>query len=145
MSRNILSMLKCGGFSIIISVVLLLIASLVGTFVPLSESLIIIIVNIISVLSVFLSGIFASVIYKSKGLLYGVVAGIIYWIFVYILGLIFYKNLGISSNTLIGLIISVVSGGFGGVTGVKILDSGFFYRYNRTECEIVIFITGREI
>lgn len=121
MSRNILSMLKCGGFSIIISVVLLLIASLVGTFVPLSESLIIIIVNIISVLSVFLSGIFASVIYKSKGLLYGVVAGIIYWIFVYILGLIFYKNLGISSNTLIGLIISVVSGGFGGVTGVNLL------------------------
>ena len=121
MSRNILSMLKCGGFSIIISVVLLLIASLVGTFVPLSESLIIIIVNIISVLSVFLSGIFASVIYKSKGLLYGVVAGIIYWIFVYILGLIFYKNFGISSNTLIGLIISVVSGGVGGVTGVNLL------------------------
>ena len=121
MSKNILSMLKCGGFSVLISVVLLLIASLVGTFVPLSEKMILIVVNIISVLSVFLSGIIASAIYKSKGLLFGAVAGIIYSIFVYILGALVYMNFGISLNTLIGLVISIISGAFGGVTGVNLI------------------------
>ncbi|MBO5505023.1 MAG: TIGR04086 family membrane protein [Clostridia bacterium] len=121
MSKNILSMLKCGGFSVLISVILLLIASLVGTFIPLSEKMIIIVVNIISVLSIFLSGIIASVIYKSKGLLFGAVAGIIYSIFVYILGAIIYKNFGITLNTLIGFVISIVSGAFGGVTGVNLI------------------------
>jgi len=121
MSKNILSMLKCGGFSVLISVVLLLIASLVGTFVPLSEKMIFIVVNIISVLSVFLSGIIASAIYKSKGLLFGAVAGIIYSIFVYILGALVYMNFGISLNTLIGLVISIISGAFGGVTGVNLI------------------------
>jgi len=114
-------MLKCGGFSVLISVVLLLIASLVGTFVPLSEKMIFIVVNIISVLSVFLSGIIASAIYKSKGLLFGAVAGIIYSIFVYILGALVYMNFGISLNTLIGLVISIISGAFGGVTGVNLI------------------------
>jgi len=121
MSKNILSMLKCGGFSVLISVVLLLIASLIGTFIPLSEKMIIIVVNIISVLSVFLSGIIASAIYKSKGLLFGAVAGIIYSIFVYILGALVYMNFGISLNTLIGLVISIISGAFGGVTGVNLI------------------------
>lgn len=121
MSKNILSMLKCGGFSVLISVILLLIASLVGTFIPLSKKMIIIVVNIISVLSIFLSGIIASVIYKSKGLLFGAVAGIIYSIFVYILGAIIYKNFGITLNTLIGFVISIVSGAFGGVTGVNLI------------------------
>ena len=121
MSKNILSMLKCGGFSVLISVVLLLITSLVGTFVPLSEKMILIVVNIISVLSVFLSGIIASAIYKSKGLLFGAVAGIIYSIFVYILGALVYMNFGISLNTLIGLVISIISGAFGGVTGVNLI------------------------
>jgi len=121
MSKNILSMLKCGGFSVLISVVLLLITSLVGTFVPLSEKMIFIVVNIISVLSVFLSGIIASAIYKSKGLLFGAVAGIIYSIFVYILGALVYMNFGISLNTLIGLVISIISGAFGGVTGVNLI------------------------
>ncbi len=121
MSKNILSMLKCGGFSVLISVVLLLLASLVGTFVPLSEKMILIVVNIISVLSVFLSGIIASAIYKSKGLLFGAVAGIIYSIFVYILGAFIYKNFGITMNTFIGFIISVISGACGGVTGVNLI------------------------
>lgn len=121
MSKNILSMLKCGGFSVLISVVLLLIASLMGTFIPFSEKMIIIVVNIISVLSVFLSGIIASAIYKSKGLLFGAVAGIIYSIFVYILGALIYKNFGITINTLIGFVISIVSGAFGGVTGVNLI------------------------
>ena len=121
MSKNILSMLKCGGFSVLVSVALLLIASLVGVFLPLSESVIIISVNVISVLSVFLAGIFASAIYKSKGLVYGAVAGIIYSLFVYILGVLFYKNVGLSINSLVGFIISIVSGGFGGVTGVNLI------------------------
>ena len=121
MSKNILSMLKCGGFSVLISVVLLLVASMVGSFVPFSESLIVILVNVISVLSVFFAGIIASAIYKSKGLIYGAVAGIIYSIFVYILGAIIYKKFGISANTLIGFVISVFSGGFGGVTGVNLI------------------------
>ena len=121
MSKNILSMLKCGVFSVLISVVLLLVASLIGSFVPMPESLILILVNVISVLSVFFAGIIASAIYKSKGLLYGAVSGIIYSIFVYILGVIFYKNFGISVNSLIGFVISVVSGGVGGVTGVNLI------------------------
>ena len=121
MSKNILSMLKCGAISVIISIILLVIASIFGAFVPLSERFILILVNIISVLSVFASGIIASAIYKSKGLFYGIVSGIIYFVFVYILGAIFYKNFGISMNTFIGFIISVVSGGFGGVTGVNLI------------------------
>ena len=121
MSKKILSMLKCGVFSVLISVVLLLIASLMGTFIPLSEKMIIIVVNIISVLSVFLSGIIASAIYKSKGLLFGAVAGIIYSIFVYIVGALVYMNFGFTLNTLIGFVISIVSGAFGGVTGVNLI------------------------
>ena len=104
--------------SVVLCAVLLVIGALAITYANLKDySLPIAILTI--VISSFYGGFYCAKKMGSKGLLYGVAFGVLFFIVIYAIGSITFEIVPFRLNTLIRLLIMIVSGGVGGIVGVN--------------------------
>lgn len=122
-TKNLLQFSKvCKGVmrAYLFTLILLLIFSLVLYVTRLSENVIPMVVLVISVFSIFMSGISITKRVDSKGWLYGGLIGIFYVIFQSILGLLLLPNLiNLDTGIFLNLCIGSLVGIFSGIIGVN--------------------------
>ncbi len=115
----VLFMLKAVAISYIISLVLLFVASLLATYYAFSDSAIHITANIITALGTLAAGFASGRHFSGKGIFFGAGTGTIYTLLLSVIGNIFSGNINFGSSFLTALIIGVLCGAVGGITGIN--------------------------
>ena len=105
--------------SYIVSIVLLFIAAVVITATPMSDFGIGICVNVITALSLIVCGFLVSRKARSRGLLNGAGAGLLYTVLLYVIGSLVTQDFSLGMSTVTALSLGVICGGIGGVMGIN--------------------------
>jgi putative membrane protein (TIGR04086 family) len=117
---NLEMIMKSVGIAYISTIfILTLLASLLA-FTGLSENFAALGLVVTAMTSNVIGGMLIARNSKTRGWLNGGVGGAVYVILLYVFGALFYNSFGISKNTLIMLIICLISGAIGGIIGVNI-------------------------
>ena len=119
-SSNILKVIKGSVISILISVVLLFIASLILTYTNIGENAIPTLIIIISAISIFIGSLISTMHIKQRGILNGSMVGAIYIIIIYLFSSIAITGFNMNIKSLIMLVASVIAGTIGGIVGVNL-------------------------
>ena len=115
----ILFMLKAVAISYIISLVLLFVASLIATYSAFSDMAIRISANIITALGTLVAGFMSGRHFSGKGIFFGAGTGAIYTILLSVIGNIFSGNINLGTCFFTALLIGVLCGAVGGITGIN--------------------------
>ena len=118
--KNIIRIIKGSVFAIILSVVFLLIYALVLTYTDISESTIIPVVTVIVGISILIGSMVSVRKIRKNGLLNGGIVGLIYVIALYITSSMCLVGFSITLNSLIVLIVGILTGMVGGIIGVNL-------------------------
>ena len=118
--KNIIRIIKGSIFSIILSLILLLIFAVLLTYTDISESTIAPVVTIIVGVSILLGSTISTIKIKKNGILNGGLVGLIYTIALYIVSSIVLTNFSFNINSLIMIATSVIAGMIGGIIGVNL-------------------------
>ena len=118
--KNIIRIIKGSIFSIILSLVLLLIFAVLLTYTEISESTIAPVVTIIVGVSILLGSTISTIKIKKNGILNGGLVGLIYTTILYIVSSIVLTNFSFNINSLIMIATSVIAGMIGGIIGVNL-------------------------
>lgn len=103
--------------SFIITVILIMLVSIMLVNTNISENIIGPGIFVITFISIF-AGAMSSI--KNNGIIYGAVIGIIYIVSIYLLSSLLNGEFGLTISSLILMILSVLAGATGGVTGMNI-------------------------
>lgn len=106
--------------AVIITIIMILVLSVVMTFVDLDAKVASITILVITVLSVMYGAIYSAKNINEKGWLVGMLVALCYMIMVYIIGAIFYKDLGMDLGDWFRLIVAVLVGSLSGMLGINI-------------------------
>ena len=117
---NILKIIKGSIFSIVLSLLLLLITAIVLTYTNVSENIIPTAIIIISALSILIGSIISSMNIKKNGIINGALVGMIYMVIIYLISSITITGFGINLKTILMIIASIFAGIVGGIIGVNI-------------------------
>lgn len=107
----------CIGYSITV-IIFILYATLL-TYTNISDSNMDIVVILTTILSVVIAGYDSTRQSESKGLLWGIIAGLLYAVILIIISGLIDGNFAITAETIITILVSIASGGIGGVLGVN--------------------------
>ncbi len=118
--KNIIRIIKGSVFAIILSIVFLLIYALVLTYTDISESTIIPVVTVIVGISILIGSMVSVRKIRKNGLLNGGIVGLIYVIALYITSSMCLVGFSITLNSLIVLIVGILTGMVGGIIGVNL-------------------------
>lgn len=118
--NNFLRILKGSIFSIIISMILLLIFAIVLTYANVSENTIPAIIIAISNLSILFGSILCNRKIEKNGILNGIAVALIYLLVIYVISSIAIKSFSFNIKSLIMILCSLVSGILGGIIGVNL-------------------------
>lgn len=102
-----------------ITIMVFLIYAILLTYTEMTEKNTQVIVMTTTVISMLFSGFISARGFKSKGLFYGMVAGLIYAVIMILVGLCILPVIAITSKFIIILILSVSAGGVGGILGIN--------------------------
>ncbi|WFA09850.1 TIGR04086 family membrane protein [Tissierella sp. Yu-01] len=104
----------------IITILLLVFYSLLLRFTSLSESKLHLLNNLTMILSVVVSSIYVAVKIKDKGWMHGGIVGVLYYLIIILINLLFIRD---SSSVLLlsKLLISTIAGIIGGMIGINIV------------------------
>ena len=116
---NLIRILKGSAFSIVITLVLLLIYSALLTYTSLNENTMPIFVIVITAISILAGSLISSLNIKKNGLTNGAMVGIIYILVIYLLSSIIGQNFSLNMYSIIMFIASVMAGAIGGIIGVN--------------------------
>lgn len=119
-NNNLIRIIKGSLFSIVISLVLLLIYACLLSFTNISETTIIPVVIIISGVSILIGSSISSFKIKKQGMLNGTLVGLIYMLLIYILSSIFITGFGVDISSIIMILVGMITGMIGGIIGVNI-------------------------
>ncbi|WP_099187769.1 TIGR04086 family membrane protein [Tepidibacter mesophilus] len=111
--------LKALGYSYLITIIFVLIYNLVLTYTSVSSSTIPLMTSIIITLSVACAGFYMGYKNGSNGFLYGILAGVLYVLFMIIMYFLANENFKFEMNMLYKMILNVLSAGIGGIIGVN--------------------------
>ena len=111
--------IKGAGFSILLTLLLLLIYSCLLTYTSVNENTMPAVIIIVSALSILAGSILSSLNIKKNGLTSGALVGVIYILFIYLLSSIVSGNFGFSIYSVIMIIASIIAGSVGGIIGVN--------------------------
>lgn len=120
MKDNFLKILKGSLVSIAITLVLVLIASALLTFSNIPETVIPVMIIIISAISILIGSIMSTSYIDSKGMINGASVGLIYIVVIYLLSSIMVAGFNINIKSLIMMFVSVIAGMIGGIVGVNL-------------------------
>ena len=117
--NNIKKVIKGSAFSIIITLIGLLIYSIILSYTSVSESTIQTIVIIITAISVLIGSTISTSNIKKNGIINGMFVGVIYIAIIYLLSSIVTGNFLLNITSIIMIITSVLTGALGGIIGVN--------------------------
>lgn len=117
--NNIKKVIKGSAFSIIITLIGLLIYSIILSYTSVSESTIPTIVIIITAISVLIGSTISTSNIKKNGIINGMFVGLIYIAIIYLLSSIVTGNFLLNITSIIMIITSVLTGALGGIIGVN--------------------------
>jgi putative membrane protein (TIGR04086 family) len=102
----------------IASVLLLIVFAIVMSVKDMPSSIILPFACISVSVGAFCGGFVASRLYRSHGLIVGAVTGLVFYLILYLIGIMM-RQAGLNTSMLLKLILSTVFGALGGVTGVN--------------------------
>ena len=117
--NNIKRVLKGSAFSIVITLVGLLIYSIILSYTSVAESTIPTIIIIITGISILIGSTISTANIKKNGIVNGILVGLIYISLIYLLSSIITGNFLLNINSVIMIIVSVLTGALGGIIGVN--------------------------
>ena len=115
----IISLTKGAIFSCLLTAIVFIIYGVLLTYTEITEKNIQIVVMLTTVLSVLIGGIIASKGVNSKGLIFGMLVGIVYSTIMIMVGLCVLPVLKITSKMIMIIILSISAGGIGGIIGIN--------------------------
>lgn len=117
--NNIKKVIKGSAFSIIITLIGLLVYSIILSYTSVSESTISTIVIIITAISILIGSTISTSNIKKNGIINGMFVGLIYIAIIYLLSSIVTGNFLLNITSIIMIITSVLTGALGGIIGVN--------------------------
>ena len=117
--NNIKKVIKGSAFSIIITLIGLLVYSIILSYTSVSESTIPTIVIIITAISILIGSTISTSYIKKNGIINGMFVGLIYIAIIYLLSSIVTGNFLLNITSIIMIITSVLTGALGGIIGVN--------------------------
>ena len=117
--NNIKKVIKGSAFSIIITLIGLLIYSIILSYTSVSESTIPTIVITITAISILIGSTISTSNIKKNGIINGMFVGLIYIAIIYLLSSIVTGNFLLNITSIIMIITSVLTGALGGIIGVN--------------------------
>lgn len=118
-SNNIIKILKGSILAILISIILLVIFAIVLTYTNFNENMTPAVIIIITAISILIGSQITTSSIKKNGILNGIVVGLIYVLFLYLMSSTISKNFSLNNYAIIMIAVSVAIGGLGGVIGVN--------------------------
>lgn len=117
--NNIKRVLKGSAFSIVITLIGLLIYSIILSYTSVAESTIPTIIIIITGISILIGSTISTANIKKNGIVNGILVGLIYISLIYLLSSIITGNFLLNINSIIMIIVSGLTGAVGGIIGVN--------------------------
>ena len=117
--NNIKKVIKGSAFSIIITLIGLLVYSIILSYTSVSESTIPTIVIIITAISILIGSTISTSNIKKNGIINGMFVGLIYIAIIYLLSSIVTGNFLLNITSIIMIITSVLTGALVGIIGVN--------------------------
>lgn len=117
--NNIKKVIKGSAFSIIITLIGLLVYSIILSYTSVSESTIPTIVIIITAINILIGSTISTSNIKKNGIINGMFVGLIYIAIIYLLSSIVTGNFLLNITSIIMIITSVLTGALGGIIGVN--------------------------
>ena len=117
--ENIKKILKGSAFSILITLIGLLIYSIILSYTSVAESTIPTIIIIITGISILIGSTISTANIKKNGIVNGILVGLIYISLIYLLSSIITGNFLLNINSIIMIIVSGLTGAVGGIIGVN--------------------------
>lgn len=117
--NNIKRIIKGSVFSIVITLIGLLVYSIILSYTSISESTMPATIIIITAVSILIGSTISTSNIKKNGIVNGVLVGIIYIAIIYLISSIVTGNFLLNTNSIIMVIASVLTGALGGIIGVN--------------------------
>ena len=118
--NNIKRIIKGSIFSIVITLIGLLVYSIILSYTSISESTMPATIIIITAVSILIGSTISTSNIKKNGIVNGVLVGIIYIAIIYLISSIVTGNFLLNTNSIIMVIASTLTGALGGIIGVNL-------------------------
>lgn len=118
-NKNIINVIKGSIISIIITVIALTIYAAILSYTSISETTMVPVVLTITGISILIGSSISSIHIKKQGILNGGLVGLIYILLLYIVSSIFLAGFELNMNSIIMIVVSILTGMIGGVIGVN--------------------------
>lgn len=117
--NNIKKIIKGSVFSIVITIIGLLVYSIILSYTSISETTMPATIIIITAISILIGSTISTANIKKNGIVNGVLVGLIYIAIIYLISSIVTGNFLLNTNSIIMVIASVLTGAMGGIIGVN--------------------------
>lgn len=117
--NNIKKIIKGSVISIVITLIGLVIFAILLTYTSMSESTIPAVTIIITVISILIGSSLCMSTVKKNGIINGMLIGLIYIAFIYILSSIIEGNFALNLKSIIMIVGAIIAGAVGGIIGVN--------------------------
>ena len=117
--NNIKRIIKGSVISIVITLIALVIFASLLTYTSISESTIPTVTIIITVISILIGSSLCMSTVKKNGIINGILVGLIYIAFIYILSSVIEGNFALNLKSIIMIIGAIIAGAVGGIIGVN--------------------------
>jgi len=118
-SNSIIRIFKGSLFSIVTTLILLMIFAALLTYTNINENTMPTVVIIVTALSILIGSQIVTSKIKKNGIINGMLVGIIYILLLYIISSIVTKNFALNNYAIIMIVTSIITGGLGGIIGVN--------------------------
>lgn len=117
--KDIVIILKGSIIALILTIIMLTIYAAILSYTNISEDSMTLVILVIAGLSIIIDSSIANIKLKRKGIINGALIGLIYILIIYILSSVITGVFNLNSNSIIMIIVSIVTGMIGGIIGVN--------------------------
>ncbi len=117
--KDIVIILKGSIIALILTIIMLTIYAAILSYTNVSEDSMTLVILVIAGLSIIIGSSITNIKLKRKGIINGALIGLIYILIIYILSSVITGVFNLNSNSIIMIIVSIVTGMIGGIIGVN--------------------------
>lgn len=117
--KDIIIILKGSIIALILTIIMLTIYAAILSYTNVSEDSMTLVILFIAGLSIIIGSSITNIKLKRKGIINGALIGLIYILIIYILSSVITGVFNLNSNSIIMIIVSIVTGMIGGIIGVN--------------------------
>ena len=119
-NKNIFIIIKGSIIALILTIIMLTIYALILSYTNVSENSMVAVIMTIIGMSILISSSLSNLKIKKKGIFNGAIIGLIYILSIYLISSIITGVFSLNSNSIIMIIVSILTGMIGGIIGVNI-------------------------